>query len=71
MASLILRLIKIASLFMNIHEYQAKELLKKYGVRIQEGILAHTPDEAEAAAKAIKREYNSDWCVVKAQIHAG
>jgi succinyl-CoA synthetase beta subunit len=71
MAGLILRLIKIASLFMNIHEYQAKELLKKYGVRIQEGILAHTPDEAEAAAKAIKREYNSDWCVVKAQIHAG
>ena len=56
---------------MNIHEYQAKELLKKYGVRIQEGILAHTPDEAEAAAKSLKREYNSDWCVVKAQIHAG
>jgi succinyl-CoA synthetase beta subunit len=56
---------------MNIHEYQAKELLKKYGVRIQEGILAHTPDEAEAAAKSLKREYNSDWCVIKAQIHAG
>lgn len=56
---------------MNIHEYQAKELLKKYGVRIQEGILAHTADEAEAAAKSLKREYNSDWCVVKAQIHAG
>ena len=56
---------------MNIHEYQAKELLKKYGVRIQEGILAHTADEAETAAKQIKREYNSDWCVIKAQIHAG
>lgn len=56
---------------MNIHEYQAKDLLKKYGVRIQEGILAHTPEEAETAAKALKREYNSDWCVVKAQIHAG
>jgi len=56
---------------MNIHEYQAKELLKKYGVRIQEGILAHTADEAEAAAKSLKREYNSDWCVIKAQIHAG
>ena len=56
---------------MNIHEYQAKELLKKYGVRIQEGILAHTPEDAETAAKALKREYNSDWCVVKAQIHAG
>jgi len=56
---------------MNIHEYQAKEILKKYGVRIQEGILAHTADEAETAAKQIKREYNSDWCVIKAQIHAG
>ena len=56
---------------MNIHEYQAKELLKKYGVHIQEGILAHTGDEAETAAKALKREYNSEWCVVKAQIHAG
>lgn len=56
---------------MNIHEYQAKDLLKKYGVRIQEGILAHNEDEAEAAAKTLKREYNSDWCVVKAQIHAG
>ncbi|HRH33804.1 MAG TPA: ADP-forming succinate--CoA ligase subunit beta [Catalimonadaceae bacterium] len=56
---------------MNIHEYQAKELLKEYGVRIQEGILAHTPEEAETAAKALKREYNSDWCVIKAQIHAG
>jgi succinyl-CoA synthetase beta subunit len=56
---------------MNIHEYQAKDLLKKYGVRIQEGILAHTPDEAEAAAKSLKREFDSDWCVVKAQIHAG
>jgi succinyl-CoA synthetase beta subunit len=56
---------------MNIHEYQAKELLKKYGVRIQEGILAHTAEEAEAAAKSLKREYNSDWCVIKAQIHAG
>lgn len=56
---------------MNIHEYQAKELLKEYGVRIQEGILAHTPEEAETAAKALKREFNSDWCVIKAQIHAG
>lgn len=56
---------------MNIHEYQAKQLLKEYGVRIQEGILANTPEEAETAAKALKREYDSDWCVIKAQIHAG
>jgi len=56
---------------MNIHEYQAKELLKKYGVRIQEGIVANTSEEAEAAAIRLKDEYNSGWCVVKAQIHAG
>ncbi|MDX2136130.1 MAG: ADP-forming succinate--CoA ligase subunit beta [Saprospiraceae bacterium] len=56
---------------MNLHEYQGKELLKSYGVRIQEGILALTPEEAEAAAHKLKAEYNSDWCVIKAQIHAG
>jgi succinyl-CoA synthetase beta subunit len=56
---------------MNIHEYQAKELLKKYGVRIQEGIVANTPEEAEAAAIRLNEEYNSGWCVIKAQIHAG
>ena len=56
---------------MNIHEYQAKELLKKYGVRIQEGIVANTAEEAEAAAIRLKEEYNSGWCVIKAQIHAG
>jgi succinyl-CoA synthetase beta subunit len=56
---------------MNLHEYQGKELLKSYGVKIQEGILAHTPEEAEAAARELKERYNSDWCVVKAQIHAG
>ncbi len=56
---------------MNIHEYQAKELLKKYGVQIQEGIVAHNGEEAEAAAKTLKRDFDSDWCVIKAQIHAG
>lgn len=56
---------------MNIHEYQAKDLLKKYGVRIQEGIVANTAEEAEAAAIRLKEEYNSGWCVIKAQIHAG
>ena len=56
---------------MNLHEYQGKELLKSYGVNIQEGILAHTAEEAVAAAKKLKEDYNSDWCVVKAQIHAG
>lgn len=56
---------------MNLHEYQAKELLKKNGALIQEGIVATTPDEAVAAAQKMKELYNSDWVVVKSQIHAG
>jgi succinyl-CoA synthetase beta subunit len=56
---------------MNLHEYQGKELLKSYGVKIQEGIVAHNAAEAVEAAKQLKTLYNSDWCVVKAQIHAG
>jgi succinyl-CoA synthetase beta subunit len=56
---------------MNIHEYQAKEILKKYGVAVQNGFVAETPQQALEAAQKIKTEYNSDWCVVKAQIHAG
>lgn len=56
---------------MNIHEYQGKSILKSYGVAIQEGILAETPEQAVAAAKELKQKYNSDWVVVKAQVHAG
>lgn len=56
---------------MNIHEYQGKEILKSFGVAIQEGIVADTPEQAVAAAKELKAKYNSDWVVVKAQIHAG
>ncbi|MEI6020223.1 MAG: ADP-forming succinate--CoA ligase subunit beta [Bacteroidota bacterium] len=56
---------------MNIHEYQGKSILKSFGVAIQEGILAHSPEEAVEAAKELKTKYNSDWVVVKAQIHAG
>lgn len=56
---------------MNIHEYQAKEILKKYGVSVQEGQVASTPDEAVKAAEAMKELYNSDWVVLKSQIHAG
>jgi len=52
---------------MNIHEYQAKEVLRKYGVATLKGKVAHSPDEAVAAAKEIG---GSIW-VVKAQIHAG
>lgn len=56
---------------MNIHEYQAKELLKKYGVAVQRGIVADTPDKAVAAAKGIQSDTGSKWFVVKSQIHAG
>ena len=52
---------------MKIHEYQAKELLKKYGVAVPRGVVARSPEEAEAAAK----ELGTDVVVVKAQIHAG
>jgi succinyl-CoA synthetase beta subunit len=52
---------------MNIHEYQAKEILRKYGVATLKGRLATTPEEAEKAAKDLG---GSVW-VVKAQIHAG
>ena len=56
---------------MDLHEYQGKELLKKYGVKIQEGIVCSTPEEAFEAAKRLQVERNSEGCVVKAQVHAG
>lgn len=56
---------------MNIHEYQAKDILKSYGVTIQEGIVADTPEKAVEAAKELNRETGTEWFVVKAQIHAG
>ncbi|MFC5269748.1 ADP-forming succinate--CoA ligase subunit beta [Adhaeribacter terreus] len=56
---------------MNIHEYQGKEILKRYGVRIQEGIVAETPEQAVEAAKRLTEETGTGWHVVKAQIHAG
>src|ERR671928_275416 len=52
---------------MKIHEYQAKELLRKYGVAVPRGIVARSPEEAYHAAK----ELGTDVVVVKAQIHAG
>ncbi len=52
---------------MRIHEYQAKELLRKFGVAVLRGRLAHTPEEAEEAAAALA----TPICAVKAQIHAG
>ena len=52
---------------MNIHEYQAKDILKRYGVAVPRGIVAATPEAARAAAM----ELGGPVCVVKAQIHAG
>ena len=56
---------------MNLHEYQGKELLKSYGVNIQEGYVATTVEEAEAAFEKNRVEHQSEASVVKAQIHAG
>lgn len=56
---------------MNLHEYQAKELLKKYNVPVQEGIACNTATEAEEAYRQIHSQYGSKFAVVKAQIHAG
>lgn len=56
---------------MNIHEYQGKAILKSFGVRIQEGIVADNVEQAIDAAKKLKEDFGSDWVVVKAQIHAG
>jgi len=56
---------------MNIHEYQGKAVLKNFGVRIQEGIVASTPEEAVDAAKELQKQTGTNWWVVKAQIHAG
>ena len=56
---------------MNLHEYQGKEILQKYGVRVQRGIVADTPEQAVEAAKKLQAETNTPIWVVKAQIHAG
>lgn len=56
---------------MNLHEYQAKELLQKYNVPTQEGIAVSTPEEALTAYKKIAADTNSKFAVIKAQIHAG
>ncbi|MEL6721052.1 MAG: ADP-forming succinate--CoA ligase subunit beta [Bacteroidota bacterium] len=56
---------------MNLHEYQGKELLARYGVPVQEGIVAATVEEAVEGYKKLKEETGSDFAIVKAQIHAG
>ena len=56
---------------MNLHEYQGKEILNQYGVKIQRGIVATTPDEAVEAAKKLTELNGNEGWVVKAQVHAG
>lgn len=56
---------------MNLHEYQGKEILSSFGVRVQRGIVAHNAQEAVAAAKQLTVETGTGWHVIKAQIHAG
>lgn len=56
---------------MNVHEYQGKEILAKFGVGVQRGIVATTPGEATAAAKQLTEETGTGWHVIKAQVHAG
>ena len=57
---------------MNLHEYQSKEILAKYGVAIQRGFVANNVDEAVEAAGKLKEMTNgAEGWVVKAQIHAG
>lgn len=56
---------------MNLHEYQAKDLLKKYNVPVQNGIAVDTVMAAEEAYRQIKNETQNNFAVIKAQIHAG
>jgi succinyl-CoA synthetase beta subunit len=56
---------------MNLHEYQSKEILAKYGVRVQRGHVANTVEEAEKAAHQLADETGAIAWVVKAQVHAG
>lgn len=56
---------------MNIHEYQGKEILSSFGVRVQRGIVAKDAKEAVDAAKKLTEQTGTGWHVIKAQVHAG
>ncbi len=56
---------------MNIHEHQGKSILQSFGVAIQRGKVADTPEAAHDAAVSLAEETGTEWFVVKAQIHAG
>jgi len=56
---------------MNLHEYQGKEMLNSFGVRIQRGMVANNVEEAVEAAKKLTEDTGTSWWVIKAQVHAG
>ncbi|MEG1377761.1 MAG: ATP-grasp domain-containing protein, partial [Myroides sp.] len=56
---------------MNLHEFQGKQILSSYGVRVQRGHVANTAEEAVTVAKQLTEETGTGWHVIKAQIHAG
>ncbi len=56
---------------MKIHEYQAKELLKGYGIPIQDGVTIEDLAQAEAAIAQVAKEHDTEQFVIKAQVHAG
>jgi succinyl-CoA synthetase beta subunit len=56
---------------MNLHEYQGKQILKSFGVAVQEGIVAESVEQAVEAAQELKKQTNTPVWIVKAQVHAG
>ena len=56
---------------MNLHEYQGKEILEKFNVKVQKGYVADNPDDAVKCAEKINKETGTKIFVIKAQIHAG
>ena len=56
---------------MNLHEYQGKELLNSFGVKIQRGLVADNHKKAVDVAKQLAAETGTEWWIIKAQIHAG
>ena len=56
---------------MNLHEYQGKDILNSFGVKIQRGYVADNHKKAVEMAKLLSSETGTSWLVIKAQIHAG
>lgn len=56
---------------MNLHEYQGKNILNQFGVKIQRGRVASSAEEAVSEAKKLNTETGTEWYVLKAQVHAG